>query len=45
LLGAGRVFDIDTLPDRLAKANELGAEIIDFNKVLSVNYFSPSSDN
>jgi threonine dehydrogenase-like Zn-dependent dehydrogenase len=31
LLGAGRVFAIDTLPDRLAKAKELGAETIDFN--------------
>ena len=31
LLGAGRVFAIDTLPDRLAKARELGAETIDFN--------------
>lgn len=26
LLGAGRVFAVDTLPDRLAKARELGAE-------------------
>ena len=32
LLGAGRVFAVDTLPDRLAKAQELGAETIDFNK-------------
>ena len=31
LLGAGRVFAVDTLPDRLAKARELGAETIDFN--------------
>jgi len=31
LLGAGRVFAIDTLPDRLAKAREQGAETIDFN--------------
>ena len=31
LLGAGRVFAIDTLPDRLDKARELGAEMIDFN--------------
>jgi threonine dehydrogenase-like Zn-dependent dehydrogenase len=31
LLGAGRVFAVDTLPDRLAKARELGAESIDFN--------------
>jgi len=32
LLGAGRVFAVDTLPDRLEKARELGAETIDFNK-------------
>jgi len=31
LMGAGRVFAVDTLPDRLAKARELGAETIDFN--------------
>ena len=31
LLGAGRVFAVDTLPDRLEKARELGAETIDFN--------------
>jgi threonine dehydrogenase-like Zn-dependent dehydrogenase len=31
MLGAGRVFSVDTLPDRLAKAKELGAETIDFN--------------
>ncbi len=31
LLGAGRVFAVDTLPDRLAKARDLGAETIDFN--------------
>ncbi|WP_165250904.1 zinc-dependent alcohol dehydrogenase [Paludisphaera soli] len=31
MLGAGRVFAVDTLPDRLAKARELGAETIDFN--------------
>src|SRR5579883_857970 len=32
LLGAGRVFAVDTLRDRLEKARELGAETIDFNK-------------
>jgi threonine dehydrogenase-like Zn-dependent dehydrogenase len=32
LLGAGRVFAVDTLADRLAKARELGAETIDFNE-------------
>lgn len=31
LLGAGRVFAVDTLPDRLAKARELGAETSNFN--------------
>jgi threonine dehydrogenase-like Zn-dependent dehydrogenase len=31
LLGAGRIFAVDTLPDRLAKARELAAETIDFN--------------
>jgi threonine dehydrogenase-like Zn-dependent dehydrogenase len=31
LRGAGRVFAIDTVPDRLTKARELGAETIDFN--------------
>jgi len=31
LLGAGRVFAVDTLSDRLEKARELGAETIDFN--------------
>jgi len=31
LMGAGRIFAVDTLPDRLAKARELGAETIDFN--------------
>lgn len=33
LLGAGRVFAIDHLPDRLAKAEELGAQPINFDKV------------
>jgi threonine dehydrogenase-like Zn-dependent dehydrogenase len=32
LLGAGRVFAVDTLPDRLATAKEQGAEVIDYNK-------------
>jgi len=32
LLGAGRVVAVDQFPDRLAKAEELGAEPIDFNK-------------
>ena len=36
LLGAGRVFAVDTLTDRLAKARELGAETIDFNAELPV---------
>ncbi len=33
LLGAGRVFAVDHLPDRLEKAKELGGEPIDFEKV------------
>lgn len=32
LMGAGRVFAVDTLADRLAKARELGAETIDYNQ-------------
>jgi threonine dehydrogenase-like Zn-dependent dehydrogenase len=31
LLGAGRVFAIDTIPSRLDMAREQGAEVIDFN--------------
>jgi threonine dehydrogenase-like Zn-dependent dehydrogenase len=31
LLGAGRIFAIDTIPSRLQMAKALGAEIIDFN--------------
>ena len=38
LLGAGRVFAIDTHPDRLKKAEELGAEPIDFNKLHPVEH-------
>ena len=33
LMKAGKIFAIDTLPDRLAAADRLGAETIDFNKV------------
>lgn len=32
LLGAGRVFAVDMVPARLAKARETGAEVIDFSK-------------
>jgi threonine dehydrogenase-like Zn-dependent dehydrogenase len=32
LLGAGRVFAIDTIPSRLEMARKQGAEVIDFNK-------------
>jgi threonine dehydrogenase-like Zn-dependent dehydrogenase len=32
LLGATRVLAVDCLPDRLAKARELGAEIIDYER-------------
>ncbi len=31
LMGAGRIFAIDTIPARLEKARELGAEVIDYN--------------
>jgi threonine dehydrogenase-like Zn-dependent dehydrogenase len=31
LLGAGRIFAIDTIPSRLQMAKEQGAEVIDFN--------------
>ncbi|GCE15911.1 zinc-dependent alcohol dehydrogenase [Tengunoibacter tsumagoiensis] len=31
LLGAGRIFAVDTIPSRLEKARELGAEVIDYN--------------
>jgi len=31
LLGAGRVFAVDTLPDRLETAKAQGAEVIDYN--------------
>jgi threonine dehydrogenase-like Zn-dependent dehydrogenase len=32
LLGAGRIFAVDTIASRLDKARELGAEVIDFNR-------------
>ncbi|MGE0759605.1 MAG: zinc-dependent alcohol dehydrogenase [Pirellulaceae bacterium] len=32
LMRAGTVFAIDTLPDRLAAAERMGAEVIDFNR-------------
>lgn len=32
LMGAGRIFAIDTVADRLEKAREQGAEIIDYNR-------------
>lgn len=31
LLGAGRIFAVDTIPDRLATAQAQGAEVIDYN--------------
>jgi threonine dehydrogenase-like Zn-dependent dehydrogenase len=31
LLGAGRIFAVDTIPDRLALARAQGAEVIDYN--------------
>src|SRR3954451_6998727 len=44
LLGAGRVFAIDTLPDRLEKARELGAETIDFNAESPVERLKERTD-
>jgi len=38
LLGAGRVFAIDHLADRLAKAEELGAEPVNFDEVDPVEF-------
>jgi threonine dehydrogenase-like Zn-dependent dehydrogenase len=32
LLGAGRIFAVDTIPSRLAMASDQGAEAIDFNR-------------
>ncbi len=32
LMGAGRVIAVDRIPDRLAKARELGAEVINFEE-------------
>jgi threonine dehydrogenase-like Zn-dependent dehydrogenase len=32
LLGAGRIFAVDTVPSRLAMASDQGAEAIDFNR-------------
>ncbi|KAF3883790.1 MULTISPECIES: zinc-dependent alcohol dehydrogenase [Nostocales] len=32
LLGAGRIFAVDTIPSRLEMARSQGAEVIDFNK-------------
>lgn len=32
VMGAGRVIAVDRVPDRLAKARELGAEIVDFER-------------
>jgi threonine dehydrogenase-like Zn-dependent dehydrogenase len=31
LMGAGRIFAVDTIPSRLAMARDQGAEVIDFN--------------
>jgi threonine dehydrogenase-like Zn-dependent dehydrogenase len=31
ILGAGRIFAVDTIPDRLAMARAQGAEVIDYN--------------
>jgi threonine dehydrogenase-like Zn-dependent dehydrogenase len=32
LLGAGRIFAVDSIPSRLAMAKDQGAEVIDFNR-------------
>jgi threonine dehydrogenase-like Zn-dependent dehydrogenase len=32
MMGAGRIFAVDAVPDRLARAREQGAEIIDFEE-------------
>ncbi len=39
LLGAGRVFAVDHLPDRLAKARELGADPVNFDEVSPAEFF------
>jgi threonine dehydrogenase-like Zn-dependent dehydrogenase len=44
LLGAGRVFAIDHLPDRLAKAQALGAEPIDFDTVSPTDYLKEATE-
>jgi threonine dehydrogenase-like Zn-dependent dehydrogenase len=44
MLGAGRIFAVDTLPDRLEKARELGAETIDFNAVHPVEKMKELTD-
>jgi len=43
LLGAGRVFAVDHLPDRLDKAMELGAEPVNFDKVEPVAYLKEAT--
>jgi threonine dehydrogenase-like Zn-dependent dehydrogenase len=45
LMGAGRVFAIDGLPDRLERARELGAECIDFEKEDPVQTLKRLTDN
>lgn len=42
-LGAQRVFAIDRLPDRLAKAQELGAEPVHFDQVDPVAYLKEAT--
>jgi threonine dehydrogenase-like Zn-dependent dehydrogenase len=39
LLGAGRVFAVDHLPDRLARARKLGAEAVNFDEVSPIQFF------
>ncbi len=45
LLGAGRVFAIDHEPSRLAKARELGAEIINFDEEDPIETVMRFTDN
>jgi threonine dehydrogenase-like Zn-dependent dehydrogenase len=43
LLGAGRVFAVDRLPDRLDKARELGAEPVNFDEVEPVAFLNEAT--
>jgi S-(hydroxymethyl)glutathione dehydrogenase / alcohol dehydrogenase len=45
LKGAARVFCIDPWPNRLSKTKELGAEIINFDNVDSVEILKKETNN